>query len=151
LAYVVGEGGWGNHGERGWLTRNGVGSGKTLAVSTPGDWGQGALGTVTEFGVQTHMGTQFGIISRLIMTFGCVAVLWSIVSALIMFWKRRRPCTAGVPRRPTEIKTARRLFGIFAVLAIVYPLWGMTAAMVMGFDRFVIRRNRRMKVAFGQR
>jgi uncharacterized iron-regulated membrane protein len=126
-------------------------SGKTLAISTPGDWGQGALGSATEFGVQTHMGTQFGLLSRTIMTIGCLGVLWSITSALTMFLKRRRPGTAGIPRRPADIRTARKLLLIFAGLGIVYPLWGATAALVMGLDRFVIRRNRWLRFAFGQR
>jgi uncharacterized iron-regulated membrane protein len=126
-------------------------AGKTLAISTPGDWGQGALGSATELGVQTHMGTQFGVVSRIIMTVGCVTVLWSITSALTMFIKRRRPGTTGIPRRPANIRTAKKLLLIFAALGIVYPLWGATAAFVMGLDRFFIRRNRRLRVAFGQR
>ncbi len=126
-------------------------SGKTLALSTPGDWGQGALGSVTEWGVQTHMGSQFGVVSRIVMTIGCVLVLWSIASALTMFVKRRRPGTTGAPRRPTDINMAKRLLAIFAFLGVIYPLWGATAAFVMTMDRLVIRRNARLRVAFGQR
>jgi uncharacterized iron-regulated membrane protein len=126
-------------------------SGKTLAISTPGDWGQGALGSATEWGVQTHMGTQFGLASRIVMTSGCVMVLWSIVSALTMFAKRRRPRTTGIPRRPANVAMARRLLAVFALLGVIYPLWGATAAFVMTFDRLVIRRNARLRVAFGQR
>jgi uncharacterized iron-regulated membrane protein len=126
-------------------------SGRTLAVSTPGDWGQGALGSATEWGVQTHMGTQFGLISRVVMTTGCLLVLWSITSALTMFVKRRRPASTGIPRRPADVKMAKRLLVVFAALGVIYPLWGATAAFVMTLDRLVIRRNARLRVAFGQR
>jgi uncharacterized iron-regulated membrane protein len=36
-------------------------------------------------------------------------------------------------------------------MGIVYPLWGASAVIILAFDKFVIQRNRRLKVAFGQR
>ena len=52
------------------------------------------------------MGTQFGLFTRILMTLLCVLAIWSVISALVMFWKRRRPGTAGlVPaRRCTTIE-----------------------------------------------
>jgi uncharacterized iron-regulated membrane protein len=126
-------------------------SGQTLATSTPGDWGQGQLGTLTEFGVQTHMGTQFGWASRIIMTLGCLTVLWSVVSAFVMYTRRRRPGTAGLPRRPHDVRIAKKLLVMFAVLGIVYPLWGTSLGLVLLFDRFVIRRIPKLRSGFGMR
>jgi uncharacterized iron-regulated membrane protein len=126
-------------------------SGKALATSTPGDWGQGQLGTLTEFGVQTHMGTQFGLVSRIIMTLGCLTVLWSVFSAFVMYTRRRRPGTVGLPRRPHDVRIAKKLLVMFAVLGIVYPLWGASLALVLLFDRFVIRRVPKLRSGFGMR
>jgi hypothetical protein len=36
------------------------------------------------------------------------------------------------------------------VLAIVYPQWGVTALLVLAFDRFVIRKVRPLRTTFGQ-
>jgi uncharacterized iron-regulated membrane protein len=126
-------------------------SGKTLAVSTPGDWGQGQLGTLTEFGVQTHMGTQFGLVSRVIMTLGCLTVLWSFVSASVMYTRRRRPGTAGLPRRPRDVRMARKLLVMFGALGLVYPLWGASLVLVVLFDRLLIRSIPNLRTAFGMR
>ncbi len=126
-------------------------SGKTLATSTPGDWGQGQLGTLTEFGVQTHMGTQFGVVSRVVMTLGCLTVLWNVFSATVMYTRRRRPGTTGLPRRPRDVRMAKKLLVMFAVLSLVYPLWGASLALVALFDRLVIRQVPKLRVAFGMR
>lgn len=124
-------------------------SGETLAVSTAETWGE--LQWATEWGIQTHMGTQYGLASRIVMTLACVLVIWSMVTGLVMWNKRRRKGTLGLPRRPTDVRI-QRVVGITAlVLAIVYPLWGLSLVAVLLIDRFLIRRNRRLKAAFGQR
>ena len=88
---------------------------------------------------------------RALMTALCVLAIWSVCSALVMFWKRRRPGTLGLPRRPVDVRLARRVSIAALVMAVVFPVWGLTAAVVLAFDRFVIRRTRRLAVAFGQR
>jgi uncharacterized iron-regulated membrane protein len=113
--------------------------------------GYGSVSRATDTLVSTHMGTQLGLISRIVMTLGCLLVIWSSISALVMFAKRRRPGTAGLPRRPRDISMANRLIAIACVLGIAYPLWGVSAAIVVGIDRFLIRRTPRLRVAFGQR
>lgn len=97
------------------------------------------------------MGTQLGIVSRIFMTLLCVLAIWSVISASVMYWKRRQPGTAGLPRRPANVTLNKGLWVIVAGVAIVYPLWGVTAALIMVFDRFVIRKVSRLRVAFGQR
>ncbi|MFM7224135.1 MAG: PepSY-associated TM helix domain-containing protein [Actinomycetota bacterium] len=123
-------------------------SGKTLAESTGG--GYGSVSYTMDTLVSTHMGTQLGILSRILMTLVCVLALWSVASASVMFWKRRRKGTLGLPRRPVDVRFARRLTITTWLLAVVFPVWGVTAGLVLGFDRFVIRRTR-LRAAFGQR
>ena len=124
-------------------------TGKTLGATNA--YGYGAVSYGLDALVSTHMGTQLGIFSRIMMTSLCVLSLWSITSALVMYTKRRRPGTAGLPRRPVDVKFAKRMTVSTWVMAVMFPAWGLTAAFVLGIDRFVIRRNRRMRVAFGQR
>lgn len=113
-------------------------------------WGYGAVSYGMDVLVSTHMGTQLGLFSRILMTVLCVASIWSVVSATIMYTKRRRPGTLGLPRRPADVSLAPRL-GVMAVgLGIVFPQWAVTALVVLGLDRFVIRKVPALRRTFGQ-
>lgn len=123
-------------------------SGSTLGTSTASEWG--ALPWVTELGVQTHMGTQFGIVSRIAMTAACLLVVWAAFSGLVMYWKRRRSGT-GFPRRPVDASLQRGMIILAVVLAVVYPLWGASVLVVLLLDKFVIRRIPPLRRAFGMK
>jgi uncharacterized iron-regulated membrane protein len=124
-------------------------TGATLAQQN--SYGFGSVSYGLDALVSTHMGTQLGVFSRIMMTALCVLSIWSIFSAFVMFWKRRRPGTLGLPRRPVDVRLAKRVSLTAIVMAIVFPVWGLTAGAVLVFDRFVIRRTRRLSSAFGQR
>jgi uncharacterized iron-regulated membrane protein len=85
------------------------------------------------------------------MTMLCIVAIWSCLTALVMYTKRRRPGTAGLPRRPAQVHLGKGLFVIAVLVGIVYPLWGATAIVILGLDRFVIRKVPRLRAAFGQR
>lgn len=123
-------------------------SGTTLGEQSV--YGYGALAVGMDTLVSLHMGTQLGVVSRIMMTLACVLTIWSVISASVMFWKRRRPGTAGLPRRPADVSLVRGMVAVSVVIAVVYPLWGLTALGVLGVDRFIIRRTPRLRRAFGQ-
>jgi uncharacterized iron-regulated membrane protein len=114
-------------------------------------YGYGSVSYAMDTAVSWHMGTQWGIVTRIFMTLLCVLSIWAVVSGFVMFWKRRRPGTAGLPRRPRDVKFGWGLWAIIGVIAIVYPLWGVTAAVILLLDRFVIRSVPKLRRAFGQR
>ncbi len=122
-------------------------TGQTLARSGPDSYG--TVAEVTEIGVLTHMGTQFGLLSRILMTLGCLLLIASIVTSLGM-WRHRRPDgRAGLPKRPANPRLPRALAAAGLIVAVVYPLWGASALLVVLIDRLVIRRIRRLRAAFG--
>jgi uncharacterized iron-regulated membrane protein len=123
-------------------------SGKTL--SSQAVYGMGTVSRGMDTLVSTHMGTQLGIVSRIFMTMLPLLALWSVASAIVMYGKRRRKGSLGLPRRPRDLKMANRLIAFTVVLAIVYPLWGVTAFVVLMLDKFVIRKNSRLRRLFGQ-
>jgi uncharacterized iron-regulated membrane protein len=123
-------------------------SGETLGRSFASEWGE--LQWTTELGVQTHMGTQFGLGSRIAMTLACVLVLWAAFSGLVMFTKRRRGGT-GFPRRPVDARLQRGMIVVAVLLALVYPLWGASALVVLVLDKYVIRKVAPLRRAFGMR
>ncbi len=96
------------------------------------------------------MGTQLGLFSRLAMTGMCLLAIWSSISALLMFWRRRRPGTLGLPRRPLDVRLERGAIIAAVCLGIVFPLWGLVALVILGIDRFVIRKVPSLRHTFGQ-
>jgi uncharacterized iron-regulated membrane protein len=123
-------------------------TGETLAEQSV--YGYGALAVGMDTLVSTHMGTQLGLFTRIMMTLLCVLAIWSVISALVMFWKRRRPGTAGLPRRPADVRLSRGLTVAAVLLAIVYPLWGVSVLVILAIDRFVIRGIPPLRRTFGQ-
>lgn len=123
-------------------------TGKRLAQNLV--YGNGAVATGMDTLVSVHMGTQLGIIDRVLMTLLCVLSLWSVASACVMYAKRRRPGTLGLPRRPTDVRLAKGLAVILVLCAIVFPVWGITALVVVGIDHWVVQRSRARRI-FGQR
>ncbi len=126
-------------------------SGKTLFDATAGT--MGGLKAATSWGVNLHMGTEFGIITRILSTLGCLLVIVSIASSYVMWWKRRPSGSAGLPNRPKRDpqlrnKGTKAMAIIGATLAIVYPSFGVTLLAVVGIDalyRYV--RDRRTPAA----
>ncbi len=114
-------------------------------------YGYGSVSYAMDSVVSWHMGTQWGLATRIFMTALSVLAIWAVVSGFIMFWKRRRPGSAGLPRRPRNVRLGRGLWVILGVLAVVYPVWGVTAVVVLAFDRVVIRTVPRLRATFGQR
>jgi uncharacterized iron-regulated membrane protein len=123
-------------------------SGATLAEQRV--YGAGEIRAGMDTLVSVHMGTQLGLFNRILMTLLCVLAIWSVISGFAMFWKRRRPGTLGVPNRPADVSLPRRLGIIAAAIGVVFPQWAVSALAVLAFDRFVIRRIRPLRTAFGQ-
>ncbi len=114
-------------------------------------YGYGSVSYAVDTTVSLHMGTQWGIISRVLMTLLCLLTMWSVISAVVMYGKRRRKGTLGLPRRPQNVYLGRGLAVIAVALGIIYPLWGASAIIIMGVDRFVLQKQKRLRIAFGQR
>jgi uncharacterized iron-regulated membrane protein len=122
--------------------------GTTLAEQTVYGYGPIAVGMDTL--VSFHMGTQLGLFNRILMTLLCVLAIWSVVSAAVMFAKRRRPGSLGLPRRPVDVSLTPKLVGAAVIVGIIFPTWAAVALVILALDRFVIRRVPRLRHAFGQ-
>lgn len=123
-------------------------SGETLGETDVYGWG--AVSVASDTLVSTHMGTQLGLFSRILMTGICLAVLWSVISAVVMYVKRRRS-GLGLPRRPRDLRLANGLLVLMVITGVIFPLWGLSALAVLAVDRFVIRTVPWLRTTFGQR
>jgi uncharacterized iron-regulated membrane protein len=86
-------------------------SGKILGDVSYKDFGPAAR--LIEWGISVHQGEQFGTINRYVMLAGCVAIVLLVVSAPIMWWKRR-------PRARSPCRPRR---GIGALPSASWPSW----------------------------
>jgi uncharacterized iron-regulated membrane protein len=124
-------------------------TGRTLAESTIEDWGTVARGT--DYTVELHMGTQWGLLSRILITFGCLAVIVSLASSVVMWWKRRPTGSTGLPARQKYRNGQVTLAVIALVIALIFPLWGASLIAVLlidvGVSAIAGRRSRRNQQA----
>jgi uncharacterized iron-regulated membrane protein len=113
------------------------------------DWGR--LAWATSFGIDIHEGQQFGLANVVAMTAMCLVLVWSAITGVIMWWKRRPARSVGLPRRPVDASLEKGLVILAVVLGVIFPLAGLTMVAVVLADRFVIRRVPALRTTFGMR
>lgn len=103
----------------------------------------GPAAKAIEWGIAVHEGRQFGLVNKLVMLAGCVAVWLMGVSAVVMWWKRRpqgRPKgRLAAPARPTHRGAYAGLLAIVLPLAVLYPLVGASLVAALVLD-LILRR-----------
>jgi uncharacterized iron-regulated membrane protein len=94
------------------------------------------------------MGTQYGLLNRILSTAACLALLTSILTAVVMWWKRRPTGTAGLPGRSSDAvrsntpRGAVVAVGIIATgLAVLYPSFGVTLVIVLIAESIIESRR----------
>lgn len=116
-------------------------SGQVLIDMTYADYGP--LGRGLEWGINVHMGQEFGIWNQVVLTLACVVIVIFSVSAGVMWWKRRPTGKLGVPPLP---RNPRRLWGVLGLLmigGIIFPLVGAALVVIAIVDILGQRVSRR--------
>ena len=123
-------------------------TGATVANATADQ--DGALSRITSWSVNMHMGTQYGLLTRILSTAFCLGLLTSIVSATMMWWKRRPTGTAGLPGRTSETMKSQTPRGavvaigvIATALAVLYPSFGVSLLLVLVAESIIASRRAR--------
>ena len=78
------------------------------------------------------------------MLAGCIAIVVLAVSAPVMWWKRRRPRRIDAPPRTADRRGARGLALLMLGGGALFPLTGVSIALVLAGDligRRVVRRG----------
>jgi uncharacterized iron-regulated membrane protein len=101
----------------------------------------GAGAQVIEWGIATHQGQQYGESNRWVMLAGCIAVMLLVVSAPVMWWKRR--VDGSLRRPPMPARRTLRVVGIGMVgLGVLLPLTGLSMLLVAAAEWFAGRVRR---------
>ena len=98
------------------------------------------LGRAVEWGVEIHLGRQFGLVNQLLCVLVCLLTVLTVVSGTVMWWKRRPAGGLGAPSLPRGYRTEAGVVVIAAVLGLVFPLMGASLVAVLLLD-FALRRR----------
>ncbi len=101
----------------------------------------GPLGRWLEWGINVHLGQEFGAVNLWLMVVACVAIVLLCVSAGTMWWKRRPAGTLGVPALPADPRTVWQVLSLLAIGGLVFPLVGASMAAMALADALWMRRR----------
>jgi uncharacterized iron-regulated membrane protein len=112
-------------------------TGKVLADVRYADYGVAAKAMAV--GIALHEG-QLGVWNFVVNAVFCAAVVFTCISGVVMWWKRR-PVGAGrlaAPPVPQDVPLARGVVLIALALSMMFPLLGLTLLAVLAFDLLVL-------------
>ncbi|RPA58541.1 PepSY domain-containing protein [Gordonia oryzae] len=122
-------------------------TGATIANSTADQ--SGALSRLTSFGIAMHMGNQLGVVTRITATGACLGLLVMVFTGIMMWWRRRRPGSTGLPapaneqtRADTPKGAVYAITAIAVVLGVLYPVFGVSVLVVLVVELILARRRR---------
>jgi uncharacterized iron-regulated membrane protein len=115
-------------------------SGKPLIDMSYSDYGP--LGKALEWGINVHMGQQFGLANQIVLLAACVGIVLLAVSAGVMWWKRRPRGSLGVPPLPQDKRVLRGLLALLPIGGILFPLVGASLLVMLVLDLIVQSREK---------
>jgi uncharacterized iron-regulated membrane protein len=112
-------------------------SGEPLLDMSYADYGP--LGRWLEFGINVHLGQEFGLINQLFLLAVCIAIIVMCVAAGVMWWKRRPSGAMGVPPLPTDKRVFRGLIALLVIGGVLFPLVGASLIVMLIIDWLIVR------------
>lgn len=112
-------------------------SGRPLIDMRYADYGP--LGRGLEWGINVHLGQEFGALNQWVLVAVCLAIVLLCVSAAVMWWKRRPSGRLGVPPLPANRRVLRGVLAVLALGGLLFPLVGASLLLMGVLDRWVVR------------
>ncbi|MBB3141911.1 PepSY-associated TM helix domain-containing protein [Halomonas organivorans] len=113
-------------------------SGEALLDMNYADYGP--LGRGLEWGINVHLGQQYGLANQLILALACAGIVLLCVSSAVMWWKRRPTGRLGVPPAPADTRPLRGVLALLAIGGVLFPLVGASLIVMATVDALVRRR-----------
>ncbi|SEM37240.1 PepSY-associated TM helix domain-containing protein [Halomonas caseinilytica] len=107
----------------------------------------GPLGRGLEWGINVHMGQQYGLANQLILALACAGIVLLCVSSGVMWWKRRPAGRIGVPPEPSDPRRLRGVLALLAIGGVIFPLVGASMIVMAVVDALVRRRGTKQALA----
>ncbi len=102
----------------------------------------GPLGKWLEWGINVHMGQEFGLANQLVLLAACMGIVMLAVSAAVMWWKRRPAGSLGVPPMPSDRRVFRGLLAILLVGGVLFPLVGASLVTMLALDWLYLKARK---------
>ena len=115
-------------------------TGAPLIDMSYADYGPAAK--AMEWGINVHMGQEYGLANQLVLLTVCLAIVLTSVAAGVMWWKRRPAGSLGIPPAPADPRAMRGLLAIMAVVGVLFPLVGASLLAMLALDFAFARRPR---------
>ena len=108
-------------------------SGAVLADVRWADYG--TVARAVESGVKLHEGKMFGLANQILMALVCLLIIFSALSGLVIWWKRRPAGRLGVPPLRHDLPRWKTAIGVMIVLGMIFPLVGASLLLMWALDR----------------
>ncbi|MCI0754118.1 PepSY-associated TM helix domain-containing protein [Teichococcus vastitatis] len=106
----------------------------------------GPAGRALEWGINVHLGQEWGLANQLGLVIVCLGIVVLCVSGAVMWWKRRPRGALGVPPLPRERRVLRGVVAILVLGGIVFPLVGLSLIVMLAADRMLVRLGDRARM-----
>ena len=80
------------------------------------------------------MGQAWGLANQLVLLVACVAMVLLVISAAVMWWKRRPAKAIGIPQMPADWRIPRTLLLLAVVAGLFFPLAGLTMLLIAAVE-----------------
>lgn len=113
-------------------------------VSSKIDWNDYALiPKLKLLGIYFHEGKLFGLANQILCTVACLAIIFSVLSGAVLWWKRRPRGTYKISGDFSAMVLSKPLRAAIVTLCFCLPTVGISFLGIFLFDRLVIwLRNR---------
>ncbi|WKL16359.1 PepSY domain-containing protein [Comamonas testosteroni] len=99
-------------------------SGRPLLDMSFADYGP--VGKSLEWGINVHLGQEFGVLNQALLTVACLGIILLCVSAAVMWWKRRPSAGLGAPPLPSDRRVLRGVLAMLFLGGVLFPLVGLS-------------------------
>jgi uncharacterized iron-regulated membrane protein len=97
------------------------------------------FGKAMAVGIALHEG-QMGWWNVLLNTLYCLAVIFAVISGVVMWWKRKPAGELGSPKYTRDYRVPAGVLGLAAILAAAFPLGGLAILTFAIIDFFLPKR-----------
>ncbi|MFN3735512.1 PepSY domain-containing protein [Comamonas testosteroni] len=95
----------------------------------------GPIAKTLEWGINVHLGQEFGVVNQVLLTAACLGIILLCVSAAVMWWKRRPSAGLGVPPLPSDRRVLRGVLTMLFLGGVLFPLVGLSLLVMALADR----------------
>lgn len=114
-------------------------SGKPLLDMSYANYG--AMGRALEWGINVHLGMEWGVFNQALLVVTCLGIVLLCVSAGVMWWKRRPNGSLGVPPAPANRKLQAGVFALLLLGGAIFPLVGASMLVMALLDWLAFARR----------